>query len=241
VVVWRTEEEYCRRGSVTNIVNEKTKGLADSEYGATRDLAVQLKKEGLSFVELASIYRRHNYVNKLGANEEEVESLVANLLDGARSIPQEIIADLMNQLFELSKSENIPPKEVPAYINQKIEEKKRLEDEIQKSRAILDQECVDIQTIEGHKKMMKELKKYGLSTEAPHKLVSVLQSFNEMGFDPQRIVTYYKQTKSLKQKEWRLRNYCKLWESRAAEYQKIIPMCKHVVSMGIGYSLTSGT
>jgi hypothetical protein len=48
-----------------------------------------LKKEGMSFADLASLYRRHNYIEKLGANEEDVESLIANLVDKTKSIPIE--------------------------------------------------------------------------------------------------------------------------------------------------------
>jgi hypothetical protein len=173
--------EICKvgAGSVTNIVNKQTKGLDSSEYGAIRDLAVQLKKEEMTFAELAAIHRRHNYINKLGSNEEEVEVLVANLLDKTRSIPIEKTADLVNQIFETSKSENIPPAEVPAYINRKIEEKARLDAEIQKSRAILNVKSVDVQNLNEYKKSNEQLKKYGFSMEAPQKLLSVLQSFNE--------------------------------------------------------------
>jgi hypothetical protein len=60
---------------------------------------------------------------------------------------------------------------VPACINQKIEEKKRLEQEIQKSRVILDQESVDVQNLSEYKKSKEQLKEYGLSTEAPDKLI----------------------------------------------------------------------
>ena len=73
-----------------------------------RELAVQIKKEGITFPQLALMYRRHNYIKKLGANEEQIESLIANLLDGARSLPEEKIVDLMNQVYEISKSESIP-------------------------------------------------------------------------------------------------------------------------------------
>lgn len=220
-------------GSVTNIINEFTKGLESADYESIRELAVQLKKEGLTFTELACIYRRHNYFKKLGANEERIESLIANLLDGARSLPHEKIADLMNQLFELSKSENIPPTEMGAYINQKIEEKKRLEEEVQKSRAILDQENVDIQTIEEYKKLEDEFNKYGLSMEDPRKLISVLQTIDEIGHDPQKIVASLARIKSLKGTERRLRNNCKMWESRLARHNEVLPMCERVLSMGI--------
>src|SRR5215831_279025 len=130
-------ESEIGAGSVTNIVNEWTKGLDNLEYGAIRDLAVQLKKEGMTFADLASSCRRHNYIKKMGANEEEIEVLIANLLDKTKSIPIEKTANLVNQMYDLSKSESVPLEEVPAYINQKIEEKQRLEQEIQKAREIL--------------------------------------------------------------------------------------------------------
>jgi len=224
-------------GSVTNIVNECTKGLDCSEYGAIRDLAVQLKKEGLNFADLAAMYRRHNYIEKLGANEEEVESLIANLLDKTKSIPIEKTADLVNQIFEISRSENIPPAEVPACTNQKIEEKKRLEQEIQKSRAILDQESIDIQTIEEYKKLKEELKKYGFSMEAQHELVLLLQTLDEMGNDPSKIVASLARIKSFRKTERRLKKNCRFWESRAAHYKEAFQMCERVVSNGIGISL----
>src|SRR5436190_17998939 len=88
-------------GSVTNIIDQLRRGLEGLDYESMRELAVQLKKEGLTFAEFASIYRLHNYIKKLGANEEQIESLIVNLLDGANSIPQRKIVELVNQLFEL--------------------------------------------------------------------------------------------------------------------------------------------
>ena len=107
-------------GSVTNIVNQGMKGLGESDLEWIRELAVQLKKEGTTLAEFVSIYRRHNFINKLGANEDQIESLIVNLLDGARSVPQEKIVDLVNQLFDIAKSESVPLTEVPAYVKEKI-------------------------------------------------------------------------------------------------------------------------
>jgi len=224
-------------GSVTIIINEKTKDFHNLEYGAIRDLAVQLKKERLTFAELASICRCHNYINKLGANDEEVESLIADLLDKTKSIPIEKTANLVNQLYELSKSESVPATEVPAYINQKIKDKQKLEEEIQKLRAILDQKNVDIQTIEEYKKLEDELKTRHLSMEAPSKLVTVLDTIEEMGNDSQKIVTSLARIKSFRQTERRLKKNCRFWESRAAHYKEAFRMCERVVSNGIGISL----
>jgi hypothetical protein len=196
-----------------------------------------MKKERMTFAQLASNYRRHNYIEKLGPNEEEVESLIANLVDKTKSIPMEKTADLVNQLYELSKSESIPPVEVPAYINKKIEEKHRLEQEIKKARAILGQESVDIQNLNEYKKSKEQLKKYGISVEAPGKLISFLQKFNEMGFDPQKIVASLAHIRSFRQTERRLKKNWRFWGSRAAHYKEAFRMCERVVSNGIGISL----
>jgi len=142
---------------------------------------------------------------------------------------------MVNQLYELSKSESIPPMEVPAYINRKIEEKARLDAEIQKSRAILDQESVDVQNLNEYKKSKEQLKTYGFSIEALHKLLSVLQKFNEMGFDPQKIVTNYAHIKSLRQTVRGLSKECKILESRATRYKEILPLCEQIDSFGIGF------
>ena len=92
----------------------------------------------------------------------------------------------MNMLYELSESESIPLTEVPDYVKRRVEEKTKLDEEIQKAGAILTQMNVDIQTIEEYKKLEEELKKHGLSMESPGSLVSVLHTINETGCDPKK-------------------------------------------------------
>ena len=89
---------------MTNIISELKNGLEESDLEWIRELAVQLKKEGTTLAEFACIRRCHNYIKKLGANEEQIESSIVNLLNGAKSVPQEKIVDLVKQLSELSKS-----------------------------------------------------------------------------------------------------------------------------------------
>ena len=182
------------------------------------------------------MYRRQNYIKKLGANEEQIESLIANLLDSTKSVPQEKIADLINQLHDIPKFESIPPTKVPAYIDQKIEEKKRLEEEIQKAGAILREMNVDIHAIEEYKKLEDELKKHSLSMESPRSLVSVLHTINETGCDPKKIISELARLKSLRQTEGLLKKNCKQWESRAARCKEIIPLCEQLVQFGIGFT-----
>src|SRR5438034_11505162 len=115
--------------------------------------------------------------------------------------------------------------EVPGYIKQK----NRGEKEIQKAGAILEEKNTDIQTIEEYKKLKNELKKYGLSIKNPRRFASLLQTIDQIGYDPQKIVRELTGIKSLRQTESRLKNNCKLWESRAAQYKELIPLCERLV------------
>jgi len=108
-------------GTVTNIISEWKKGIDNSDYESVRELAVFLKRQGISPGDLASHYRAQNYIKKLGGNEDQIESLITNLLDDANSLSPEQVMHLTNQLFDISKHESISPSEVPAYIKQKIQ------------------------------------------------------------------------------------------------------------------------
>src|SRR5438270_6220719 len=65
-------------GTVTNIINEWKKGLADLDYETLRELAVFSKKRGLSLGDHVSSVRLRNYIEKLRANQDQIESFIAN-------------------------------------------------------------------------------------------------------------------------------------------------------------------
>jgi hypothetical protein len=120
---------------------------------------------------------------------------------------------------------------------QKIEEKKRLEEEIQKAGAILEEKNIDIRNTEEYKKFKDELKKYGLSIENPRRFASILHAIDQIGYIPRQIVRELAGIKSLRRTERLLKNNCKMWESRATRYKELVPMCEQVVSSGIGLPL----
>jgi len=90
---------------VTNIINEFTKDLEVSDLERMRELAALLKREGMRMAEFASICRRHNYIKKLRADPNQIESLIANI--ASSSEPEKLI-DIANQIAQLSGSESIP-------------------------------------------------------------------------------------------------------------------------------------
>jgi len=87
---------------------------------------------------LASPLRTNNYVQKSGANQDQIETLIANLANSPE--PGKLI-DVANQIAQLSRSESISLEELENRVKQKQKEKQILEDEIKQRRANLESWC----------------------------------------------------------------------------------------------------
>ena len=115
-----------------------------------------------------------------------------------------------------------------------MEEKQKLEKQIQEADALLQSKNVDIETIIEFIKLKERLSKHNLSLEDPTRLLSILQTIQQIGYEPQKIVAAFTSIKSLRQKERQLKNNCKMLEKRAARYQHILPFSEQFVSFEIG-------
>ena len=81
----------------------------------------------------------YNIIKKSGANEDQIESFISNCMSGigvGNSLPPEKIIDFVNQLFNISKSESIALEQVPDYIQQKLQVKQKLEEQIKYAEAV---------------------------------------------------------------------------------------------------------
>jgi hypothetical protein len=77
------------------------------------------------------------------------------------------------------------------------------------------------------------LNKHNLAFEDPTRLLSILQTIRQIGYEPRTIVAVFASMKSLRQKERQLKNNCKMLEKRAARYQHILPLSEQFVSFEI--------
>jgi hypothetical protein len=58
--------------------------------------------------DLASFFRLYNFFRNSGAKENEIESFITNINSGY--IPPGKAIELINQIYEISKSESVPPR-----------------------------------------------------------------------------------------------------------------------------------
>lgn len=74
---------------------------------------------------LAPFVRQYNYIEKLGANQEQIESFIANL---ANSPEPEKLIDVASQVAHLSRSESVPLEDLEDHVKRKEDEKQRLDE-----------------------------------------------------------------------------------------------------------------
>jgi hypothetical protein len=219
-------------GTVSSIVNNYKIGLENLDFASFRELMVEAKKQGLTPSDLASHVRLNNYLVKSGAAEQEVESFVTNVNSGY--IPLGKAIELINQIYEISKSQSVSPDQLPDYIKQKLVEKQRIDDDIQQADAILQSKNVAVEAINEYLKLNEELEKHGLSTHDIHKLLSVLSNAKKYGFGGKEIAEKLWNIQELEWNEKELKDKCKKLSKRISKYKAVVPLTQEIAAFGIG-------
>jgi hypothetical protein len=218
-------------GTVSGIINEWKKRIDAFDFDSTRELSISCKKQGINLGALASSIRLNNYVQKLGANQDQIETFISNL---AKSPEPEKLIDVANQIAQISTSDSISLEELENRVKENEEEKQMLEEEIKQRSAILENTNVDITALNEYKKLKQELSAHGLSLKDPQILLSILRTIRQIGYDPQKIVKEYQKIKSFKETERQLNNNCKALEARLRHCGEVLPMCEQIMRIGIG-------
>jgi hypothetical protein len=218
-------------GTVSSIVNNYKIGLDNSEFDSARELALQAKKQGLNLSDLASHFRLFNYLVKSGAAEEEVESFITNVNSGY--IPLGKAIELVNQIYEISKSESVPPDQLPDYVKQKLEEKQKIDEQIHQANAALQSKNVIVETINEHMKLNEKLNQYNLSFQDIDKLLNVLVNAKENEFDGKKLVAKLKKIQRLQNKEEKLKRHCEVLSEQVKKCNNVLPLAQKIVALNI--------
>jgi uncharacterized protein (UPF0335 family) len=228
------EQNGIGAGTVSSIIANYKAGLEELDFNSVRQLAVEVRQHGLNWSDLASHFRLYNYFRKSGAAEEQIEEFVTYI--HLTDIPPEKVIELVNELFNISKSESIPLDQVSGYIKEKLQEKQKIEEEIKEADALLQSKNVNIKTINEHIQLNKKLNEYNLSFRDIDKLVNVLVNAKENGFDPKLIVRKLRSIRRLEKKKERLRNNCEMLSKKEAKYKELIPLANIIWDLHIGRS-----
>jgi|SRR5215212_1649552 len=226
-----TADNDIGAGTVSIIVDEYKTGLDNFDLDSFRELTLEAKKRGLASSDLASFFRLYNFFRRSGAKENEIESFIININSGY--IPPGKAIELVNQLHDISKSEPIPLDQIPSYIQGKLEERQKIDEQIKEADATLQSKDINIEAINEHLQLNQKLKEHGLSFQDIEKLLNVLINAKENGFDPKLIVRKLRSIRRLEKKQERLKNSCEILSKKEAEYKELIPLAQKIVAMNI--------
>jgi hypothetical protein len=215
-------------GTVSGIVSEFKIGLDSSEFDSARQLSLEVRKQGLTMSELSSHVRLYNFIKKWGAAEDRIESFITNINSG--DVSPEKVVEYVNQLFAVSREQSIPLDQVPHYIEKKLEEKQKIDEQIKQADAILQSKNVNIETINEHVKLNERLNEYNLSFQDIDKLLNVLVNAKDNGFDGKKIVGKLKKIQRLQNKEDRLKHHCEILSAQVKECNNVLPGSRAVAT-----------
>ena len=219
-------------GTVSGIISDFKRNLQGSDIDTVREFALETRKQGFTVSDLAPHIRLHRYFKESGAAEDKIESFIDNI--NSSNVPHETITELVNQLFNISKRESIPLDQVSGYIDKKLEEKQKIDEQIKEADAILQSKNVSIDAINEHIQLKEELNKYRLSTKDIRKLLNLLVAVKEYKYDPGKIVAKLRNIKRLKNKEHRLKTSCEMLSKKEAKYKEVIPLANLIWDLHIG-------
>jgi hypothetical protein len=219
-------------GTVSIIVDDYKTGFDNFDLDSFRELRLEAKKRGMTTADLASFFRLYNFFRNSGAKENEIESFITNINSGY--IPPGKAIELVNQTYEISKSESVPPDQLPNYIDQKLEQKKEIDQEIQQADATLQSKNVSIEAINEYLKLNEELEKHGLSAKDTDKVLNLLLNAREYQFDAKKIAGKLRGIQRLEKKEKQLRGRCEIFTKQVAKYKSILPVVEEIAALQVG-------
>jgi copper chaperone CopZ len=163
-----------------------------------------------------------NIVNKLGAQEANIESFLTQIytLCTSKNIPPEVIVKVSAQIAAID--EKIPVSQIPEYMQQKIEEKQSLEQEVKRLRetkVTAQSECdealrsssITIDTLHEYTRLRDCLEESGLSIDDDDedkdnltKLTNAIYNLRHSGYDAKTITKSLSNINSLQTREQEL-------------------------------------
>src|ERR1044072_165051 len=197
-------------GAVTNIVNEWKHKLGFSLADDLRELAVTMKRVGVTASQCALGFRVAMIMLNMGIKEDDFESYILDIYNHCKNIglPPENIASHLKDLAELSTT-NMPFSQIPNHIKQKADEKQKLEEEIknlewkiemltleQSDRQFLrDQALQDERMtatdLKWYSNLKAELRKYGIPVDDISKFAKAVNGLRQYGYDVGKVISEF--------------------------------------------------
>src|ERR1051325_4523971 len=198
-------------GAVTNIVNEWKHNLGFSLAADLRELAVTMKRIGVTASQCALGSRVAMIMLNMGIKEDDFESYILDIYNRCKNLglPPENIASNLKDLLELSTTDAIPFSQIPNRIKQKADEEEKLEKDVKKlkaqkeilnlqksySESVRDQalhdERMTAAELKWYSDLRAKLRKYGIPVDDIPKFAKAVNGLRQYGYDVVKIISEF--------------------------------------------------
>jgi len=186
-------------GSVTNIINDWRNDLTHPVADALRELGIMLRKSRITASQCASGFRLASIMKDLGVDEDSFRAFISEIYNHCKNIGMqpEYIAYNTKQILDLSGS--IPLSQLPDYIQEKTNERRKLEENIIRLgdeelgakaslHQALNEKKVSLAELEQFSDLKIELNKLRISLEDVQHFVRTIQGVRQLGYSVNNIV-----------------------------------------------------
>jgi hypothetical protein len=237
-------ENGLSAGAVTNLVNEWSRGLGFAIADDLRELAVTMKKVGITAAQCASGFRAAMIMNKIGVKEDEIEYFVSEVYNRCKEIglSADNIDIYLQGLLEFSKTAGmpiLPISKIADYLREKKGEKIELENQIEDSK----QEIQELNSERFHSKKLRDdalqqqkttasdiqwyldLKgklgsEYGIPLEDISIFAKTVNGIKQYGYDVSKVLNEFSNLELLKLKMNTLKQDIQTLETKLASLNK---------------------
>jgi hypothetical protein len=236
-------------GAVTNIINEWRQQLGFSLVDELRELAITLKRIGISPAQCAVGCRIAMIMLNLGVKEDSLEQFILDVYNRCRdlALSPENIASHLEDLLEFSKT-SVPLLQIPDYIKQKTDEKRKLQEEIENLKGqiqkiglekldleanrdvALQQEKMTATELKWYLDLKNELKKYKIPVEDVAEFAKVVNGIKQQGYDLGKVIMEFSDIDSSETRHKMLLDSMQMLESKCTDLKQESSILENAVN-----------
>ena len=71
-----TADNNIGTGTVSSIINNYKTQLEDSDFESVRGLAIEIRKQGLTFTDLSLLHRLYNFFRESSVGQDQIETFI---------------------------------------------------------------------------------------------------------------------------------------------------------------------
>ncbi len=232
-------ENGVSSGAVTNIVKEWRNNLGFAVADELRDLALTMKKVGITAAQCALGFRIATFMLNVGVDEDSFESFILDVYNRCKEIglSSENISVYLQDLIEFS-SDVLPLSKIEDYIKKKTDDKRKLEQEIEKltvqtetlqqekshAESIRDmalkEERITSSAIQWYSDLRAELRKYSIPVDDISKFGKIVDNIAGYGYDVDKVIKEFSDLETLRSVRDTLRQIVQTLENKNSNLEQ---------------------